>query len=118
MYRILIAAILALFVLACEDNGPTISEEDYGDKWPLTVAEAEIHCEQVSDRPVLAMVWVEADGFAYPLNGTAISLLKDKRPELKVRALMSIWRDSPTFPGSRVNIGPLIDDGLEMCESG
>ena len=32
MYRILIAAILALFVLACEDNGPTISEEDYGDK--------------------------------------------------------------------------------------
>ena len=109
MFRILITAIVVLFVLACEDGGPTISEKDYGDEWPLTVAEAELHCDK-------GMVWVESDGFAYPVNGTAISLLKDKRPELKVRALKSIWRDNPTIPGYRVSISPLIDDGLEMCD--
>ena len=87
MFRILITAMLVLFVLACEDDGPTISEEDYGDKWPLTVAKADLYCERISDWPEpegMSMVWVEADGLAYPLNGTAKTWLRDKHPELEV----------------------------------
>lgn len=117
MYRILIAAIVAMFILACGDDGRTISEDDYGrSAWPLTVDEAELHCEKISDMAGgLAMVWVEVRGQAYPINGIAMSSLENKRPELRVRPLESIWRPSPIVRDTKVSVGPLIDDGLEMC---
>ena len=92
----------------------TIRDQDYGSEWPLTVSEATLHCERPGTDSSLGMVWVEHNGFAYPINGTALSLLEDRRPELRIRDIKSIWSIGGS-PGSRVNIGPLIDDGLELC---
>ena len=117
MYRILIAAIIAMSILACGDDGRTISEDDYGrSAWPLTVDEAKLHCEKISDLAGgIAMVWVEVNDLAYPLNGIAMDRLRDTRPGLRVRDLKRIWRDNPTLPGYRIPVSPLIDDGLKMC---
>jgi len=42
----------------------------------------------------------------YGINGLAKSRFADVRP---------IWRDDPANPGLKVNIGPMIDLGLQQC---
>ena len=115
------SAFLALSVLSCgsDGQGQEVSYEDYGDRWPLTVDEATLHCEEVevwdSDAQ---LVWVESKGYAYPVNGTAKSFLKNEKPGLNVRDFHIIWSADMDRPGFMVNVMPLLNDGLEMCESG
>ena len=114
----LLVAISGLVVLlACGESGHTISKSDYGSRWPLTVSEATLHCEEVEvwNTPNVQLVWVESKGYAYPVNGTAKSFLRDEKPGLKVRDIERIWRSHPTISGMRINIMPLINDGLEIC---
>ena len=117
---LLVPLLLALSMLACGNDGRAISEDDYGSRWPLTVSEATLHCEEVQvwDTPNVPLVWVESKGYAYPVNGTAKSFLRDERPDLKVRDFDVIWSADMDRPGSMVNVIPLLNDGLEMCESG
>ena len=129
-----ILSILMLFILiivaACyaAEGRRHISQGDYGEAWPLTVSEATLSCER-------SMVWVEADGQAYPINGMAMSHLRKERPDLSVRDLEEIWRISPMWeemeamfkrndpsyeigsqPPIRVSISGLIQDGLGICD--
>jgi hypothetical protein len=45
----------------------------------------------------------------YALNGTAKSA--NFWPDFDV-----IWRDDSNTPGMKVNIGPMLDRGLALCE--
>ena len=92
-------------------DGSTITKSDYGSEWPLMVDKAELHCE-------FNMVWVEAGGYAYPVNGSAIALLERLHPDLNIRGIEPIWLPNPSIPGARVSIGPLIFDGLKLCGIG
>jgi hypothetical protein len=97
---------------------------DYGDKWPFTVAEGEVSCRAGS-----AVVF-EVNGKAYAVNGNAKS-----RGYLPIEP---IWRHDPGMikmqeeiakaegktleeikklmgPMPRVNISPIIDAGLALC---
>ena len=67
------------------DEPGTIREEDYGEEWPLTVPEVVVNCDRW-------MIYAEVDGYAYPVNGTAMAGLKKLKPYLKVRGLGHIWR--------------------------
>lgn len=83
-----------------------VTREEYGEDWPLTVDEAKVRCEGA-----MAVV-VEADGETYALNGVA--------RQAGYPNVDPIWRDHPDVPDGmdpwKVNIGPLIDLGLELCE--
>lgn len=96
-----------------------ISQEDYGDAWPLTVPDATLHCARLRSmgRVELAMVWVEHAGISYPINGMASSHLAKVHPDLTVRPLEDIWQYNDRYPGTviRITISPLIKDGLKLC---
>ncbi len=105
------------------DDPGTIREEDHGEDWIFTVPEVTLHCY------ANIMVWVEVDGYGYPLNGIAkTGLLAEKRPYLKgkIRDLEHIWRFDDEFneewkeltgenPRRRIDMGSIIEDGFERC---
>ena len=94
-----LSLILAATVLVACGGGEEIHRSDYGSRWPFTVSSATLHCDR-------QMVWVEANGRKYALNGTARTHLDGALP------LERIWRRSGA---ARVNIGPMIREGLALC---
>lgn len=94
-------AIVAALLVSCA-SGEEITRSDYGEDWPLTVAQAQLHCNRDA-------VWVTIEGDDYALNGWAQTLRK--LPPLP----RSLWRDNPAIPGSKIDVGTLIDDGLALC---
>ena len=98
--------ILSFVFVACSDDsnrGEEISEKDYGDKWPFTVASGRVECIAPSK------VVFHANGKTYAVNGMASG---DKR----FRDLREIWRDNPDPIFPKINIGPIIDKGLTLCK--
>lgn len=77
-----------------------VTQAEYGEKWPFTVPEGDIECV---DR--VAMVFV-AGGKRYALNGMAKSRADSIRP---------IWRDLEPGSPMKVNLGPILERGLDAC---
>lgn len=79
--------------------------------WPLTVKSGLLQCEEeVTSSFVFQRVWFTApDGAVYGINGTA--------QEAGYPGIDPIWKDDPAGYGLKVNISPLIDRGLRLCES-
>jgi hypothetical protein len=71
-------------------------------EWPLTVSHGVVRCEGTS-------VIFRANGRDYAVNGTAQMLHKE------MAKIHRIWRRDPDVPGLRINIGPVLDKGLELC---
>lgn len=86
---------------SAQPKGLLVSRAQYGDRWPFTVESGYIDC----DPPGAAIF--RTDSLTYGLNGWAKSRgFADVRP---------VWRDNPTAPGLKVNIGPMIDLALQQC---
>ena len=113
-------AVTGCVTLGLVDEPGTIREEDYGAEWPLTVPEVVVTCDRW-------MIYVEVDGYAYPVNGTAKAGLANRKSYLKVRNLERIWRFDDERnkewkeltgenPKLRLSIGPVLDAGIERCE--
>ena len=83
-----------------EENGVRISAADFSSEWPFTVDEGVLRCAGSS-------VIFRAEGTDYAVNGTA----RADYPEIE-----PIWKQNPDVPGTRVNIGDVLDRGLELCE--
>lgn len=87
------------------DDDPTverISRDDFGADWPLTVSHGELRCEEPS-----AVVFTAPDGTEYGVNGMATTQ--------GYAEIDPIWRRDPSGIVPRMDIGPLIDRGLELC---
>ncbi len=80
-----------------------VTEKEYGNKWPFTVPSVTLRCVSL---PGGDGIIVECDGKKYAINGTAQSTYPAVDP---------IWRDNPDLPGTKINIGPLIERGTELC---
>ena len=50
------------------------------------------------------------DGERFQLNGRA------SQPRYRTRPLEDIWLTNPEFPDLRINIGPMIDRALMLCD--
>lgn len=83
-----------------------LKASDFGDRWPLTVPEALVSC-----RPGDAVV-VTVDGKDVAVNGLAMTMYKSM-PRIGDSGL---WRDATTAGGPKVDIGPIIDIGLDLCQ--
>ena len=119
---------VCFFAVACgTSDSKTIRQSDYGDKWPLTVPEATLLCKGGLG------VYIYANERYYPVNGSAqAQWIIDRYIRKPVYDLEDIWaydektnEDFRRFFGGvlpedfvplRINIGPLIDDGLELCK--
>lgn len=102
------AVCACLFSLTAYAAGPQlISAEASGDAWPFTLAELHLQC--LPGRAVVVMD-VES-GAMYAVNGHANA----KARALALEPLEKIWRDNPAIPGTKVSIGPVIEQGLALC---
>ncbi len=75
-------------------------------EWPLTVSEGEVRCE-VRDG-VEGVIFRTPDGKDYLVNETAQSR--------GLPGIDPIWKQDPEVPGTHVNIAPVLDRGLKLCE--
>lgn len=91
-------------------DGQAISQSEYGEKWPFTVAKGSVRCEGAS--------WIvfESGGVAYAVNGSARSVAKSRG----WADVETIWRDDPAAQGTgttwKVSVSPIIERGLKLCE--
>ncbi len=88
-----------------DKGGQTISAGDLSGDWPLTVDSGTLHCDGSGGT---GKVTFEADGKVYAVNGLA---KQSGLPEID-----EIWKDDPGIPGGKLNIGELLQAGLDLCE--
>lgn len=93
-----------------KDRGLLVSTA-FGSDWPLTVPYVVVHCKNITAGGMsLQVVTLDGpDGSTYAVNGTA----KDHTDYPSAEA---IWADDPDVDGLKINIGPIIDSGLALCE--
>ncbi|HEX2296249.1 MAG TPA: DUF2511 domain-containing protein [Actinomycetota bacterium] len=84
-------------------NEALMTRADYGKDWPLTVDEGIVSCEGAGE------VYFEAEGTTYAVNGLALG--RYRGPQID-----RIWAADPEIKGLKIDIGPIIDTGLELCE--
>lgn len=84
-------------------NEKIISRADFGDEYPFTVEWGKLRC--ISPSAVI----FEVNGRPYTVNGAAQNQGHEK--------IDAIWRDDPkgTVPGQKINISPVIQAGLKLC---
>ncbi len=104
-------ALCVLFLAACaSEAGEDAAAKDYGADWPFTVSEGTLRC----DGP--GWVTFESAGVTYAINGLA-SGHADQEGWVDSD---QIWAsdDEDLGLGLKKNMGPIIDDGLALCDSG
>lgn len=87
------------------DDPGHVDQADYGDEWPLTVPDGDLRC--VDDSSVIFL----RGGLTYAVNGLA----RGSADENGWRLIDEIWRDDPSLPGTKVDMHPLIERGLDLC---
>jgi hypothetical protein len=85
-----------------------LSRADFVKRWPLTVEAGVVSCERYSDG-VGSVIFMDPEGKRYAVNGLATAHYK-YLPEID-----EIWAPDPTNPGTKINISPVIERGLELC---
>jgi hypothetical protein len=85
-----------------------ISESTFKGKWPFSVSEGVLECRKLNlaTGRKLPMVLFHANGKIYGVNGTAST---------RFEPIDKIWLDNPDIPGTKINIGPMIQEGLKLC---
>lgn len=115
---------LVVFLSGCSKPGLELTEEQYGDKWPLTVPSGHVECKNDS-------VIFHTNGKTYGVNGLAKSR--------GYPSIDEIWKVDPAFfemveevakiekisvdealksmgSPSKISIGPILDSGLKLCK--
>ena len=104
-----ITSVLVLSTLPVHAGTANITESEYGEKWPLTIVEGILSCAPVGS---LGIVTFTANGKTYAVNGTARSRAKKNG----WREIDEIWKANPSIPGTKINMGPILDRGLSLCK--
>jgi len=93
---------------SANDDTLEVSQAEFGKDWPLTVDRGVLSCDGSG------VIFTTPDGDEYGVNGTAKGL---GHP-----AIDPIWKEDHSYdlpgdgPPLRVDISPLIDRGLELCQ--
>lgn len=109
---VLVAALMVLSACSLSEdasdepasNEQKMSRADLGDDWPLTVESGIVRCEGAGE-----IYFDAANGTTYAVNGLALG--RDTAPKID-----PIWANNPDIKGTKINIGPIIDQGLELCD--
>jgi len=105
--RTFLLGLLLAAPLALAAPPKLISAEEFGAAWPFVPEEMHLQC-----LPGKAVVVTDPEtGRMYGLNGPA----NGKARQLGLDPLEQVWAESSSIPGSRVNVGPVIEAGLKLC---
>lgn len=87
-----------------------VTKTDLGDKWPLTVEYGFLSCtnKEAGGMALELAVFTAPDGTEYALNGSA-------KAHTDAQDIEPIWANSPNSPGTRVDIGPLLQRTRALC---
>lgn len=91
----------------------TAHREAWSGTWPLTIDGGMLTCTNVLRAGGQPAVYLTTrNGDMWPLNGVAKAHHSSfgAKPDIT-----PIWRDNPDLPGTKVNIGPLVQKGLRLC---
>ncbi|MBF4161446.1 DUF2511 domain-containing protein [Nocardioides acrostichi] len=92
------------------DDPGLVTAASYGDGWPLTVEYGALTCRIVkSGGREASSVTIRVPGAQYALNGVARSMSPFQNVD-------PIWADNPDIKGAKLDLGPFIERGLELCE--
>jgi hypothetical protein len=88
-----------------------ISKQQFGNDWPFTVDEGLLACKirgQVGNTIVGEVIFTVGE-ITYGINGIA-------KGTNKYAAIENIWSDNQSLPGTKKNISPIIQKGVELCK--
>jgi len=105
-----IAMITCSYFSLSHAGSAQVSQSDFGSNWPLTVSKGTLSCAPLGGD--LGIVTFSENGKTYAVNGLA----KGRAKQNGWRAIDEIWKANPSVPGTKINIGPLIDRGLSLCK--
>lgn len=100
-----VAVVIGLFPMPSLATSTPVSREMMKDQWPFSIAAGMLGCEGLS-------VTFRANGITYAVNGTA----KAQGKKLGWRDTREIWKDNPAIPGTKLDMGPMINKGLLLCK--
>ena len=101
---ILTGALIAVLTVPAVAESVKVTKAEYGNDWPFTVDEGRIGCKQG------IAPYFSVHGIQYALTGFGQSL--GMKPLYPTTAL---WRDDPAYPGTKVNLGPIMEKAKELC---
>lgn len=102
-----VVAVLLLVAGCGGEKGSPVSQEQFGEQWPLTVPSGRLSCILfTSGRQIVT--FIAPDGREYALNGHA------KSPGF-YPPIDPIHKPDPINPPAKKSIGVLIDEGLKLC---
>lgn len=127
--------IFTISVISCGNDGPVVlnekslTQKDFGDKWPLSVDNATVQCVQYNvdgvNPELMKGIILVVDGKTYGLNGTA----KSQGSQLGYEDISTIWLDdlkmkeyamklgaSEKDATVKMDISPILNEGLKLCE--
>ena len=121
MRRIPFFLFLILMISGCEPNNggtKTVYRGNMGEEWPLTIERGYLHCNCV-DRGFPFFQCVKGaltihdplEGVTYSVNGVHVPKF------VRATDIESIRRTDSENPSVKVDLGPLIERGLELCPS-
>ena len=91
-----------------DGHGANVSASRFGKKWPLTVESGRVNCLPIETGSNLVMVIFTANnGDRYAVNGIARS--PSRMADFGLKDIYRIWAPNPKIPGTKKDIGPLID---------
>lgn len=84
---------------------------DYEDEWPLTVPYVVANCEEISvaGRPLQVATVDAPNGNTFAANGTAKS-------HGNYSEIDPIWAEHPSVDGLKIDISPVTEAALALCE--
>ncbi len=94
--------------MAATSNSIMISQSEFGEAWPFTVTSGELYCIGEGNGQQVGAVVFATEDESYAVNGTAKAL--------GYKPIDEIWRSNPAIPGTKINIGPVIQRGLQICK--
>lgn len=89
-----------------DGSGANVKRSQFGKKWPLTVKSGRVNCIRTGGTGV-AVAFTADNGKKYALNGTAKG--SENKEVFGFVDVDPIWADNPDVPGTKKDIGVLID---------
>ena len=122
MKRIPFLLFLVLMISGCEPNTggtKTIYRENIGEEWPLTIERGYLYCNCVDRGGFPFFQCVKgAVNIHNPLEGVTYSVNGVHDPRfVRVADIEPIRQTDPEDPSVKIDLGPLIERGLELCPS-
>jgi hypothetical protein len=103
-----VVAVLLLVAGCRGEEGAYVSQEQFGEQWPLTVPSGRVTCGYLAGRGTF-VTFIAPDGKKYALNKKTMSSAQ------KPSEISPIQKPDPMNPSAKKSIKVLTDRALKIC---